>query len=565
MKPTGTGKGEGRRAAADAGRAGGDWSIADSHGNAVDRNSDRPSVTRDLREQTRTSQRELGKVAIAIRLPGGDWREVRLWDFTSIGFGILFAPEPGGSAPVKPGDEAALRMRVEGNQEFEVWCQVKNVRAWKGKFKIGLRRMDLNFPRAVDMERRESFRLPLAPALSLQARTAHPFLYGHWCRMEVSDLNPRMGFSFVSRDESILLFEGMELLIHFELASCRHLPARARVAWINASRADEVRFGVSCVDMDFRLHNGICAYLFCSRQWTPARLSEAGFRPREVKSHLRFRSVRSMEDYAEVLGLRREAYVGAGKRDQDTRPEDMASPLDGKSRILMALHHDRLVGTLTFTFPADEGTVLDSQTGFPGAKYPVPLPPKANLIEVSRLCIDSEYRGTDVLQGLFEHGLKHFLLSDRHWLLTSAMDELLPMYERIGFRRLGASYKHPRLNNKEHHLIIAYRGAFLAGLGLNLLVWNSVFGKLVRYLADHRLLRLSFWERALIRGKLAFQPLAGYLLSRAAQRAFRKHLDSLQLLQMKPRAEAAPPVNVIPEAAAHGATAASFEESFPPA
>jgi predicted GNAT family N-acyltransferase len=280
---------------------------------------------------------------------------------------------------------------------------------------------------------------------------------------------------------------------------------------------------------------------------------------------LRFRSVRSMEDYAEVLGLRREAYVGAGKRGQDTLPEDMASPLDGKSRILMALHHDRLVGTLTFTFPTDEGTVLDSQTGFTGAKYPVAIPPKANLIEVSRLCIHSEYRGTDVLQGLFEHGLKHFLLSDRHWLLTSAMDELLPMYERIGFRRLGASYKHPRLNNKEHHLIIAFRGTFLAGLGVNILVWNSIFGKLVRYLADHRLLRLSLWERAVIRGKLAFQPLARFLMSRAANRAFRKHLDSLQLLQMKSHAPTPPPASLVPEAAAHGATEASFEASFPPA
>jgi predicted GNAT family N-acyltransferase len=546
--------------------AAGDWSAAMESGTgSAAGNSDRPSVARELRNQARTSQRELGKVAIAIRLPGGEWREVRLWDFSSIGFGIVLVPRAGEPAPVKPGEEAALRVRVEAQQEFEVWCQVKNVKAWKGKFKIGLRRMDLNFPRAVNIERRESFRLPLAPSLSLHARTAHPFIYGHWCRMEVSDLNQRMGFSFVSRDESILVFEGMELRIHFELASCRHLAMRARVAWINASRANEVRFGVACVDMDFRLHNGICAYLFCSRQWTPARLSDAGFRPRHVKSHLRFRSVRSMEDYAEVLKLRREAYVGAGKRGEETRPEDMASPLDGKSRILMAIHHTRLVGTLTFTFPVDEDTILDSQTGFPGAKYPVPVPPKANLIEVSRLCIDSEYRGTDVLQGLFEHGLKHFLLSDRHWLLTSAMDELLPMYGRIGFRRLGASYKHPRLNHKEHHLIIASRTTFLAGLGLNILVWNSIFGKLVRYLMDHELLRLTFWERALIRAKLAFQPLAGHLLSRSAKLAFQKHLDSLQLLQMKAPADESVPANVIPEAAANGATEASFEAAFPPA
>jgi predicted GNAT family N-acyltransferase len=543
-----------------------DWSAGrDTGTEAPHGNSERPSVPREFREQARVSQRELGKVAIAIRLPGGEWREVRLWDFSSIGFGILFAPQAGESSPLKPGEEVALRMRVEMRQEFEVWCQVKNVKAWKGKFKIGLRRMDLNFPRAVDLERREGFRLPLAPTLSLRARTAHPFIYGHWCKLEVSDLNRSMGFSFVSRDESILLFEGMELQIHFELSACRHLPMRGRVAWINASRANEVRFGVACREMDFRLHNGICAFLFCSRQWTPARLSDAGFRARQVKSHLRFRSVRSMEDYAEVLRLRREAYVGAGKRGEETLPEDMASPLDGKSRILMAIHQHRLVGTLTFTFPVDEGTVLDSQMGFPGAKYPASIPPKANLIEASRLCIDSEYRGTDVLQGLFEHGLKHFLLSDRHWLLTSAMDELLPMYEKIGFRRLGASYRHPRLNHKEHHLIIASRTTFLAGLGVNLLVWNSVFGNLVRYLMDHGLLQLTVWERALIRAKLAFRPLANLLLYRTAKQAFRKHLDSLHLMQMKSVPEASAAASLIPEAAANGAPEDAFESTYPPA
>jgi len=530
-----------------------DWIPAPAPAFPAHSGGSRPSVGKEQREQARFSQRELGSVQAWIRLPGGAWRESRLWDFTSVGFGIVFSPEAGEAAPFRTGEEAALRVRVEAQQEFEVWCQVKNVKAWKGKFKIGLRRLDLGFPRAVDLERRESLRLPIAPALALRARIPHPFIYGHWCKLMVSDLNRDMGFSFVSRDESILLFEGMELDIHFELAAYRQSPMRVRVAWISASRANEVRFGAACLGMDYRLHNGICDYLLYSRQWTPARLHDAGFRARQVKSHLRFRSVRSLEDYAEVLRLRRDAYVGAGKRDAETLPEDMASPLDGKSRILMALHHGRLVGTLTFTFPASEETVLDSQTGFPGAKYPVSIPPKANLIEVSRLCIDSDYRGTDVLQGMFEHGLKHFLLSDRHWLLTSAMDELLPVYERIGFRRLGASYKHPRLNNREHHLIIASRNAFLAGFGINILVWNSVFGDLVRYLMGQRLLALSSWERAAIRAKLAFQPLVKRLLAKTAERAFRRHLDTLRLMQMKPPPSSPAPPALVPEAAAKGA------------
>jgi hypothetical protein len=305
---------------------------------------------------------------------------------------------------------------------------------------------------------------------------------------------------------------------------------------VHATAADEVRFGVECVAVHHRLHNALCDYLLFTQFWTPARLRQAGFLSKQVRGHLRFSSVRTMEDYAEVLHLRRDAYVGAGKRPPGTRPEHMSTALDGRSRILMARHHGKLVGTLTFAFPADEETVLDSQAGFPGGKYPVPLPPKMNLIEVSRLCIDESYRGTDLLVGMFEHGLKHFLMSDRHWLITSATDELLPMYLRIGFVKLKASYRHPLLNHQEHHLIIAHRSAFLWGFGLGLFAWNSLFGDLIAHMLRRDLIAVPGWTRVVIRAKLLLRPLARRLVDAKARRAFRSHLESLRTGRLIPGA-----------------------------
>jgi hypothetical protein len=502
----------------------------------------------EQRSAERVPQRELGHVTTLLRLPGGPWIPVQLWDFSSIGFGVLYAPpERLGAEPIltrpdappadnghgplfdlKEGDEIEMSLRVRSDDEFVVWCAVKNVGPWKDGLKLGLRRLDVNFPEAVDVDRRAAFRLSISPTLALKARIRHPFLYGHWCPVVASDVNRDLGISFLSNDSSILIFEGMEIDVHFEIAAFRQVPMTARVVWVHATRSDEVRFGVRCLEMDFRLHNAICDYLLFSQSWSPARLRQAGFQPREVRSHLRFGTVKTMEDYAEVLYLRRDAYVGAGKRPEGTKPEEMSSPLDGRSRILMARHHDKLVGTMTFTFPAFEDTVLDTQAGFPGAKYPVQMPPKANLIEVARLCIDEEYRGTDLLQGMFEHGLKHFLISDRHWLVTSATEEMLPSYERIGFVRAKASYKHPLFNLKEHHLIMAHRSSFLWGWGINLFVWNSVFGDLIRYLLERRLMSLPGWMLAIIRIKLLFRPLARRFTDAMADRAFRKHLDALR-------------------------------------
>jgi hypothetical protein len=473
-------------------------------------------------------------------------------DFTSIGFGVQYLPvtrldgnlpdepilaRPGErssaaatpqEAPWRSGDEVEFRIRLGAGREFQVWCEVRNASQWRGGFKIGLRRLDLGFPQTADNERRASLRLALSPALSLKARVRHPFLFGHWCRLLVSDLNKDMGLSFICKDPSILLFEGLTMDVFFELAAFRQEPMKVRVSWVHASSEDEVKFGVECVSVHHSLHNALCDYLLFAQYWTPSKLRQAGFQSKRVRSHLRFSAVRTMEDYTEVLYLRRDAYMSAGKCSETTRPESMSTKLDGRSRILMARHHGKLVGTLTFTFPATEDTLLDSQAGFPGNKYPVPLPPKMNLIEVSRLCIDERYRGTDLLVGMFEHGLKHFLMSDRHWMITSATDELLPLYTRIGFVRLKASYRHPLLNNKEHHLIIAHRSAFLWGFGMGLLTWNSVFGDLVRHLLERKLIEVPGWTRAVIRAKLWFRPLAAWATDSKARRAFRKHLEALR-------------------------------------
>lgn len=491
------------------------------------------------RDQIRISERELGHVKMSLKFPGTpQWQAVKLWDFTAISFGVIIPYTPkfidSTSKPTEKsdslqvGDQVEIKISVTSNQTFSCWCEVKNTVAKNEGTKIGLRRLDVHFPQSVQKDRREFNRLPLAPLIQLVARIKHPFLFGHWCSIQVSDINPKMGFSFTCQDESILLFDGMELELYFELAGLRKTTMLVRVSWVHATVSNRVKFGVECMDIDLKLHNGLCSFLLFSHFWTPSKLRELGFRSQQVKNKLRFRTVKNMQDYAEVLYLRRDAYVGVGKKPEGTPPESMAGPLDGMSRILMAHHHDTIVGSMTFTYPLTQDTLLDSERGFPGQKYPTGIPPKVNLIEVSLLCIHQEYRSTDLLQGLFEHGIKHFLMSDRHWLLTSAVTELLPTYQRIGFKKLNMSYKHPGLNFKEHHMIIANRNAFLWGKGVNPLVWNSLFGEVIDYLTSKNLIKVSVLQKVFIRSKMLLRPFAQILLSNRTQAAFRKHLKTLQ-------------------------------------
>ena len=76
--------------------------------------------------------------------------------------------------------------------DFEVCSVTSNMSDCKEGTRIGLRRLDVNFPQAVDLDRRAAFRLPLSPTLSLKARINHPFLFGHWSPLVVSDINRDM-------------------------------------------------------------------------------------------------------------------------------------------------------------------------------------------------------------------------------------------------------------------------------------------------------------------------------------------------------------------------------------
>lgn len=485
-------------------------------------------AARNARRQLRISQRELGRVTIEVqRAEGEDWVPVKLWDFTSISFGIVVDDDSW-----EIGSQLKVRLQTASQETHVADCTLMSKRERQGaalpQWHLGLRRDDVHAPQGRDTGRREDERLRLAPAVNLVARIRHPYLFAHWCRVRAYDVNRSMGFAFECEDPSLLIFVGMTLDLHFELPGMRDLPLKARVAWVFATDDHRARFGVSCMAMDFALHNCISDFLLVTRHWSPARLRAAGFRVQQVKQRLRFRTVQSREDYDAVLCLRRDAYVGAGRKPEGTPPEAMVGRLDAQSRILTAWHGSELVGSLTFAFPDREDILLDSEGGFPGQAYPVQVPRKADLIEVSRLCIHPAYRSTDLLQGLFEHGMQHFLSSDRHWLLSSAVPELLPLYLRIGFKTLGATYCHPALGNAEHHLILAHRDVFLRGKGMRHAVWLGLFGDVLRFLVRNhpRLFPLSLRLRLV--PHLLMHPLMKRMSQARLRRAFKQYLATLQ-------------------------------------
>lgn len=314
--------------------------------------------------------------------------------------------------------------------------------------------------------------------------------------------------------------------IRFDTPDWGPEPAKVRVEKVLHGEEEGIRIGLRILSMSLDAHQSLVRHLIHAEGWTPAQARKAGFRVRSLKGMLQLGLARSPGEYAAVLQLRRDAYVRVGKRDPSTLPAQMISPLDGISRILTATHNGKLVGCMAFIFPTLETTVLDTQSGFPAAKYPVSLPPKSSLIDVARLCVHEDYRGTDIVQQLFAQGFLEFAQSDRKMFLTSATRDMLPFYLSVGFRPLGAVYNHPLLQGREHHLIGLTKESLYCRLSMNLLDWNLWYGEAARTYLAAKPKNLSLVESMALRGRLLFETMADNRKNHREAREFQEHFAS---------------------------------------
>ncbi len=238
---------------------------------------------------------------------------------------------------------------------------------------------------------------------------------------------------------------------------------------------------------------------------TVEQLSAQGFRLRSSVQAIDFGSLRTDEEYGEVLRLRRLAYVHARKVSVDAKDVDMADAFDARSRILVAKHRGNVVGTARLMFPESETDRLNHEDYL---ELPPGLPPRQQMVEVFKTCTHPGYRGSDLFYTLLQHVALIILQGGRRYALMSATDSLAPIYRRFGFRSAGASYQHPAMRMR-HHLMLLDVAQVVEGKGISPLYWNLMrcwelwsFGKLCGVVAT------DAWTTARVRLWRTLRPVA---------------------------------------------------------
>jgi predicted GNAT family N-acyltransferase len=237
---------------------------------------------------------------------------------------------------------------------------------------------------------------------------------------------------------------------------------------------------------------------------SPRRLRADGFRVKSAFRVFDVGSVRDEEDYREVLALRRAAYVAAGKASGETTDADMGDALDARSRIVTVRWNGKLVGSIRVTFPRTEADRLRHEDY---CALPASLPPRPEVVEMSKACTDPEFRGADLFYAIVKQAALVVIQARRRWILMSCTDDLHPLYRKLGLRDLDAQYVHPTMGAR-HHVMLGDAVSMIAG-GMNPIVWNAGMGpEWYAYAKLCGVMPRSAWLDARVRLLTLLRPLA---------------------------------------------------------
>jgi predicted GNAT family N-acyltransferase/nitrogen regulatory protein PII-like uncharacterized protein len=265
--------------------------------------------------------------------------------------------------------------------------------------------------------------------------------------------------------------------------------ALLRVIRTDTTMIDEKPYfvlGTEFINPDPLLRASLAEYLLhFGQDISVERLRKQGFELKNTSKVFDFSYVKTPEEFREVCELRLTAYQAANKVKESATADDMKDIFDDRARILIVKHSGKIVGSVRIMFH-NEGSQLSYGRYFDTP--PEDLPPRDQYAETSRMCTDPSFRGGDIFYQLVEHMVLTTVKSGRRYLVGGATKELVPLWEKCGFKKIGVPYSSKDLGGIQHEMIVMDSYAVALGKGVSRKLWKQSFNQLVNYIIEQELI-----------------------------------------------------------------------------
>ncbi|MCB0413732.1 MAG: PilZ domain-containing protein [Bdellovibrionales bacterium] len=320
--------------------------------------------------------------------------------------------------------------------------------------------------------------------------TKDPVKYNQYIHFKVKNMS-KNGLQLVTSLRNKFLFVGMEIecILNFPLSAQFSSKLEIKnVSIKNEGQNQYLQLGVRFKTNIKQMRQSIAQYLlqFGSATSLTALLKE-GLNPKTMNSSISFSYVKTEEEFKEVLSLRHRNYLSSNKIDKTLTPEDMADKYDARSRIVIGKYRNKIVASCRLIF-SDNTLSLEHSEYINLEKV---LPDSNQIVEMMRLCIDPDFRGSLVMLEMFEFMALTIVHSKRKWILTSVTKDKVKRYLNIGFKDTGLNYCHEKLNGIEHRILIGNVEKAMLGEGVSPLYWNLVWSGISNYMDGYKILSRS--------------------------------------------------------------------------
>lgn len=237
---------------------------------------------------------------------------------------------------------------------------------------------------------------------------------------------------------------------------------------------------------------------------SPQALRLAGLSFTHLDPCLQFGEARSSQQMAQVLSLRYRVFAEAQILKPNQHDEaDLWDSRDDEASIMVAAYKGRVVGTCrAYLCHAKSALEFDAW----GAQSEL-LPPRAQLVEMSRAALEPAFRGTDIPAILFRRCVALAVRTGRRYMVLGTYKERLPYYRHFGFLPTGITFAYPGAPNDHGQVLMADLQTIWRGEQGGPLLWQRLFADLDEDLAHGPYMPVSWPHVAKIAAMRRLQPM----------------------------------------------------------
>ena len=315
-------------------------------------------------------------------------------------------------------------------------------------------------------------------ALALNPARYHDYIYFRVAAVSAT------GMRLVCSQRNKMLLPGLKLKLQTSLPMIGEVAMNVVIVAVVASTAEDTRsfaVEVAIQDLEHYAREMIAQYLIQFGQVDSLDALRAdGLNPPSVAKGVDFYYLRSEEDLAGVLQLRLAAHRQFGNlKKADVGTADLADEDDPSARTLVGKHKGRIVASARIRFVQhDQPLSMEKYL-----KDPEALPPRGQMVEVSRACTDPEYRRGNLFANVVHQLFVSAIPAGRPYVLSVSLPNLLNFYKSIGCKELGVTVD-DEFWNGEQHLMLMNAVDVCLGRDVSPVIWNLMFREPYQYLLN---------------------------------------------------------------------------------